>query len=66
MIKEVVKLSRSHRSFRPNVEISREVLIDLVDTARYCPAAMNLQVLKYRLVTDKKELSDLLALTYWC
>ena len=65
MIKEVVKLSRSHRSFRPNVEISREVLIDLVDTARYCPAAMNLQVLKYRLVTDKKEIEAMLGITRW-
>ena len=65
MIKDIVKLSRSRRSFRPNVEISREVLIDLIDTARLCPAARNLQVLKYRLVTDKKELSDLLSITYW-
>ncbi len=65
MIKDIVKASRTRRSFRSNVEISREVLIDLVDTARFCPAARNLQVLKYRLVTDKKELSDLLALTYW-
>ncbi len=65
MIKDLVKSSRSRRSFRPNVEISRDVLIELIDTARYCPATRNLQVLKYRLVTDKKELSDLLSITYW-
>lgn len=65
MIKDMVKLSRSRRSFRPNVEISREVLVELIDTARYCPAAMNLQVLKYRLVTDKNEISDMLGITRW-
>ncbi len=65
MIKDIAKASRTRRSFRPNVEISREVLVDLIDTARFCPATRNLQVLKYRLVTDKQELSDLLSLTYW-
>ena len=65
MIKDVVKLSRSRRSFRSNVEISREVLLELVDTARYCPAAMNLQVLKYRLVTDKDEINAMLGITRW-
>lgn len=65
MIKDIVKLSRSRRSFRPNVEISREVLIELVDTARYCPAAMNLQVLKYRIVTDKDEIAAMLGITRW-
>lgn len=65
MIKNLVKSSRTRRSFRPNVEISREVLTELIDTARFCPAARNLQVLKYRIVTDKKELSDLLPVTYW-
>lgn len=65
MLKDIVKASRTRRSFRPNVEISREVLVDLIDTARFCPAARNLQVLKYRLVTDKKEVSELVANTYW-
>ena len=65
MIKDVVRLSRSRRSFRPNVEISREVLVELVDTARLCPAAMNLQVLKYRLVTDRKEIEAMLGITRW-
>ena len=65
MIKTLVKKSRSKRSFRPSVEISREALSELVDTARYCPAAMNLQVLKYRLVTDKDELSRMLGITRW-
>ena len=65
MLKDLVKSSRSRRSFRPNVEISREVLLELIDTTRYCPATRNLQVLRYRLVTEKNELDDLLSITYW-
>lgn len=65
MIKDLVKKSRSRRSFRPNVEISHDALVELIDTARFCSATRNLQVLKYRLVTDAKELSDLLSITYW-
>ena len=65
MIKTLVKKSRSKRSFRPSVEISREALLELVDTARYCPAAMNLQVLKYRLVNDEAEISKMLGITRW-
>ena len=65
MLKDIVKASRSRRSFRPNVEISRDVLLEIIDTARFSPAARNLQVLKYRLVTDKKEVSELTSLTYW-
>ena len=65
MIKKLVEASRSVRSFRPNTEISEEALIELVDVARKCPAAMNLQPLKYRLVTKKEERDALLGITRW-
>ena len=65
MIKKLVEASRSVRSFRPNTEISEDALLELVDIARKCPAAMNLQPLKYRFVTTKEEKSALLGITRW-
>ncbi len=65
MVKSFVEKSRSYRAFKSGCVITRETLLDLIDTARKCPAAMNTQVLKYRLVTDEKEKSELLAVTRW-
>lgn len=65
MLNELVQKSRSYRSFKAGAIIPRETLLELVELTRSCPAAMNLQPLKYRLVTDEKERSALLALTRW-
>ena len=65
MLKDLVKKSRSYRSFQPGEGLSPEVLRELCDTARFAPAAINLQPLKYRLVCEKEERANLLALTYW-
>ena len=65
MIKNIVLQSRSYRSFDESRNICREELLDLIDTARICPSAMNRQPLKYRPVYDNKERADLLALTKW-
>ncbi len=47
MFKDLVKKNRSTRSFVGDYEISREVLLELVDTARITPSAMNKQPLLY-------------------
>ncbi len=65
MLKNLVQESRSIRSFRPGAGIPEEALLSLIDTARNCPAAMNLQVLKYRLVTTPEECREMLSLTRW-
>ncbi len=65
MLKDLVKQNRSKRSFVANEKISHEVLLDLCDITRYCPAAMNLQPLKYRLVTEENELARMLQNTRW-
>ena len=65
MLKEIVERTRSYRSFLPGAEISEETLLDMVDTARKCSAAMNVQPLKYRLVIDADEKRELLAITRW-
>ena len=65
MIKELVEKTRSYRSFKPNSGIEESVLLELVDVARKCSAAMNLQPLKYKLVIDKAEKDALFAVTRW-
>ena len=62
---ELVKASRSYRSFRADHSISEDTLRELIDLTRACPAAMNLQVLKYRLVFEPNEVSALLSKTRW-
>lgn len=65
MLKNLVQESRSIRSFQPGAGITKEGLLSLIDTARNCPATMNLQVLKYRPVTTPEECRKVLALTRW-
>ena len=65
MLNELIQKSRSYRSFKAGAMISRETLLELVELTRNCPAAMNLQVLKYRLVTDEEERRALLGITRW-
>ena len=65
MLKELVLANRSKRSFAKGEPISRETLAELCELARNCPAAMNKQPLKYRLVTDQAEIDKMLTLTRW-
>ena len=64
-IKELIKESRSFRSFDPNDPITHEILSDLVECVRYTPSSRNLQALKFRLVTSEAECAALLPLTRW-
>lgn len=65
MIRDMVRESRSQRSFVPDRKIPHDALMTLCDTARICPAAMNLQVLKYKIVEDKETVTALLGATRW-
>ena len=64
-IRDIVRESRSQRSFAPDRKIPHDVLMTLCDTARICPAAMNLQVLKYKIVEDKDTVTSLIGATRW-
>lgn len=64
-IKDLIKRSRSYRSFDPNAPISRQQLTDFVDCARLSPSSRNLQALKFRLVTDVAESDQVLSNTKW-
>ena len=64
-IKDLIKASRSFRSFDPNAPITAEILADLVECVRYTPSSRNLQALKFRLVTSKEECAAILPFTRW-
>ena len=64
-VKDLIKQSRSYRSFDPNFPITRQQLVDFVECARYSPSSRNLQALKFRPVTDEKECSAVLSQTRW-
>ena len=65
MLKELVEKSRSKRSFVSGEAIPRELLLDWVDTARKCPAARNLQPLKYKIISTPEECARIQPLTFW-
>ena len=65
MIKDIVKQTRSYRSFDESRRISREELVELVDTARITASTRNMQPLKYRLVHTPEECAAVLPFTGW-
>ena len=65
MLKDLILASRSYRSFDPSVKINRDQLSDWVDCARLSPSSINLQMLKFRLVTTDEECEGLLKNTRW-
>ncbi len=65
MLKDLLKQNRSYRSFDPSVRVSRELLADWIDHARYCPSSVNLQMLKFVPVADAQLCDAILPLTRW-
>lgn len=65
MISDIVKASRSQRSFVPDRRIPHDILVDFCNTARFCPAAMNAQPLKYKIIDDREGVEGLLSVTRW-
>jgi Nitroreductase len=55
MFKELVKKNRSFRRFYGDKMITRETLLELVDTARITPSTKNQQCMRYRLVNESKD-----------
>ncbi len=65
MLNELLRNNRSYRSFDESVKIPEEALLGFIDNARISSATMNLQPLKYRIVTRDDEVSAVLANTRW-
>lgn len=52
MIKDIIKKNRSFRRFKGEKKISNDLLLELIDFARYCPSAANRQVIRFFPVND--------------
>ena len=65
MLKDLLKSSRSYRSFDESVSIPYDTLCDWIDHTRYCPSSINLQMLKFCIVTSKDDCDNLLSHTRW-
>jgi nitroreductase len=65
MIYDLVTRNRSYRRFDENVDITREILKELVDLARLTASAANKQPLKYFLSTDRQTNKDIFGCLAW-
>jgi hypothetical protein len=54
MIKELIKKTRSYRSFTQD-DISRYDLVNMIETARFSGSTGNVQAIRYVLVTEKRD-----------
>ncbi len=62
---ELVRKTRSYRSFDPEYPIEKKRLLDWISLMRLTPSSRNLQMMKFRVVLSDAERGSLLALTRW-
>lgn len=55
MIRELIEKNRSYRKFHEGTEVTQETLRELVDLARLSGCGMNMQSLRYLLVTERAD-----------
>ena len=65
MLKELVLKNRSYRKFYQDFQISKETLKELVELARLCPSAANLQILRFMLINSKEESEKVFSCLGW-
>ncbi len=65
MLKDLVLKNRSYRGYDESRKISKEELLELVEYARLCPASVNKQPFKYRLVYEELEVQALRKIVKW-
>ncbi len=65
MLKELLILERSYRSFDSSCIVSKETLIDMVENVRLTPSTRNLQALKFKLCTNRDDCDMILSATGW-
>lgn len=65
MLKELARKNRSYRRFTEDVRITREELVELVETARLTPSAANRQPIRYRLVEDAESCAKVFETLGW-
>jgi nitroreductase len=64
-IRSLVKKSRSVRIFDECRRIPREMLLELVDIARFCPSGRNRQPIRYIISTDPAEAAAIRSCICW-
>jgi len=64
-LRQLNENNRSIRCFDPAQPVTADRMIRWIDTARICMSAVNLQPLKYRVVSDPAECTALLAHIHW-
>ena len=64
-VRQLNQANRSYRRFDESVALPKELLIDWVDTARICMSGVNLQPLKYRIVTAADEREKVFSQIHW-
>lgn len=64
-LKELVRKNRSYRIFDQSVPISRQLLEDWVDTARFANSSINRQPLRFYLSCDQATNDKIFPLTRW-
>ena len=65
MIADLLKKTRSYRSFDNSYTVSKETLLSLVENVRYTASTRNAQALRFALCYEKEQCAQLLALTRW-
>lgn len=64
-IRNLVKKSRSTRRFQEERQISEEILLNLLDIARFCPSGRNRQPIRYILSIDREENARIRTCIQW-
>lgn len=65
MLKDLLKKNRSYRGYDESRKITKEELWELVECTRLCPAAANVQPLKYYLAWEPEMVKKIQPLTKW-
>ncbi len=65
MLNDLLKKSRSIRSFVPGEKVPDEILIKMIEATRLCPSSANLQALKFRPVNEQSECEKMFAAIKW-
>ncbi|MBO7311056.1 MAG: nitroreductase family protein [Clostridia bacterium] len=65
LFKELIDKNRSHREFASGNTAPREAVREWILNASHCPAAMNMQTLKYKIVDDTEQIAKILPITRW-
>lgn len=65
MLRDLVVKNRSYRGFDESRPVTREDMLEWVDLTRFTASSVNLQPLKYAIVSEREQVEALVKLTRW-